>query len=74
MKVTHRYWWGSGIYFRQPLNDRTIGAIEFWTGAEWQTALKSQPAMDRLDTAAFPTDSLPVPDSILSMEGEGAVA
>jgi hypothetical protein len=37
--ATHKYWHGSGIYFRQPLDNKTIGAIEFWTGSEWAQAI-----------------------------------
>lgn len=38
--VTHRYWYGSDVYFRQPLNDKRIGAIEFWNGEAWERVLK----------------------------------
>jgi len=62
--ATHKYWYGSGIYFRQPLAKPVIGAIEFWTGSEWQLAVNSAPAQDRLDTAAFPSGTLTNTDSI----------
>lgn len=38
--VTHKYWHGSGQYFRQPLDNKTIGAIEVWTGTAWEFAWK----------------------------------
>jgi hypothetical protein len=36
--ATHKYWHGSGQYFRQPLDNKTIGAIEVWTGTAWERA------------------------------------
>lgn len=53
---THKYWHGSDTYFRQPLNNPTIGAIEFWNGAGWEKAISGQRP---LPNAAIGEQSLP---------------
>lgn len=45
--ATHRYWHGSGQYFRQPLDNKTIGAIEFWTGTAWERPWIGDQAVSR---------------------------
>jgi hypothetical protein len=41
-KPTHHYWHGSDTYWRQPLDNKTIGAIEFWNGKGWERAISGQ--------------------------------
>ena len=41
-RPTHNIWYGSGLYFRQPLDNKTIGAIEFWNGTAWEQAINGQ--------------------------------
>jgi len=66
--VTHKYWHGSDLYFRQPLNNKTIGAIEFWNGSTWEKAIsQARP----LPNAANGEPSLPFHD-LLHMEGRRA--
>lgn len=32
-RVTHRYWWTNGIYFRHPIGNLCI--VQRWDGAAW---------------------------------------
>lgn len=34
--ATHKYWYGSDTFYRQPIGNKTIGGIEVWTGTAWE--------------------------------------
>lgn len=37
-KVTHRYWYEAGTYYRQPLQG---GNVEQWAGRAWSLTLRA---------------------------------
>jgi hypothetical protein len=39
-KITHRYWYGAGYYFREPLGG---GEMQYWVGDGWKGLMEGQP-------------------------------
>lgn len=61
--ATHKYWHGSGQYFRQPLDNQTIGAIEFWNGTAWEKAWSASRPLPN----AVPSEQM-LPNTVLTTQ------